>query len=167
MKGIVPIIIVVILIALIATMFFSMGEVQDMTVVKKGTAAGKPVEMVEGHFQCSECGMIINNLQFAAQVTSTAGKTWFFDDHGCMAAWISRGEFQEEPALWVPDLVTGEWIDGRAAWYSRTDSTPMSYGFGAYSTPSDQYIDFATMQMLMLKGETFANPSVRKELLGN
>ena len=165
MKAAGPIIVIVLLVVLIGIMFFSMGEVQEMTVVKQGNATGKPVDMVKDRYQCSECGMVINNFKFAAQVISVDGKTWFFDDHGCMALWVRNGDFRKEPAIWVPDLLTGEWIDGRTAWYSRTDSTPMMYGFGAYSAHAEGYVDFPAMQDLMLKGETFANPSVRKALL--
>ena len=138
-----------------------------MTVVQQGNASHRPVEMVRGKFQCSECGMIINDLNFAAQITSHVGKTWFFDDHGCMAVWEKRLELDQTPAIWVPDLLTGEWIDGRTAWYSRTDSTPMMYGFGAYSEQAEDMVDYMSMQTFMLRGETFANPAVRKQLLGD
>lgn len=136
-----------------------------MTVVKEANTNNKPVEMDTEHFQCSECGMIIGDLRFAAQVVSGDGRTWFFDDHGCMAVWESAADFDHEPKIWVPDLISDQWIDGRIAWYSRTDTTPMSYGFGAYSERSDGYVDFETMQSLMLRGETLANPETYRELL--
>ncbi|MCF7807278.1 MAG: nitrous oxide reductase accessory protein NosL [Candidatus Marinimicrobia bacterium] len=167
MRFAVPLIIILLLITLISVMFLSMGDVQEMTVVYPDNMSKDPVEMDREHFQCSECGMVISDLHFAAQIVSADGKTWFFDDLGCMAAWEKGARFDYEPTIWVPDLISGEWIDGRTAWYSRTDTTPMSYGFGAYSVKSEQYVDFESMQKHMLRGETLANPEIRRELLEN
>ena len=164
MKYVTPIIIVIILIAMITVLFFSMGEVQEMTVVYEGNITKQPIEMKVNHFQDSECGMIIDELSFASQVVAPDGRTWFFHDHGSMAAWLKNKPFRDEAVIWVHDLITGNWIDGRKAWYSRTDNTPMMYGFGAYSEKLDGFIDFETMQDYMIKGKTLLNPEIRKQL---
>lgn len=166
MKNLRPILIVLGLIVIIISLFSLMGKSQQMIVVYEGNLNKSPVKMVEGHFQGSECGMVINDLNFASQIVAPSGKTWFFDDHGCMAAWLAARPFKQEAIIWVKDLDSGEWIDGRGAWYSRTDQTPMSYGFGAYAVNRDSLIDFSTMQQAMLKGETLANLEFRKQLLG-
>jgi len=166
MKYILPISIVIILIVIIASVFVSLESVQQMTVVREGNLKQQPLEMIQGRFQCSQCGMIINDLSFASQVAAADGKTWFFDDHGCMAAWLVARRFEKAPRIWVPDLETGVWIDGRQAWYSRTDNTPMSSGFGAYSVRKEGFINFSTMQSYRMKGETLSNPLVKKQLLG-
>jgi len=166
MKAItVPIIVFSILI-IIVLIFVGMGKSQQMIVVYEGNANRDPVKMTAGKFQGSECGMLINDLRFASQVVAPDGKTWFFDDNGCMAAWLSDKPFKDEVIIWVKDLPTDEWIDGKLAWYSRTDATPMSYGFGAYRTYQDGYIVFADMQQAMLKGETMANLEFSKQLMG-
>ena len=165
MKTIKPIIIILMLIVVIITIFSLLGKSQQMTVVYEGNTSKQPVKMTVGKFQGSECGMVINDLNFASQIVAPDGKTWFFDDHGCMAAWLSARPFKDEAIVWVKDLPSGEWIDGRHAWYSRTDQTPMSYGFGAYKTYQDSFIDFTIMQQAMLNGETMANLSFRKQLL--
>lgn len=167
MKYFKPIIIILIFITIIILVFTSLGTTQQMVVVLEGNHDKQPVPMVPGKFQGSECGMVINDLDFASQVIAPDGKTWFFDDHGCMAAWLSARPFKNEAVIWVKDLQTMTWIDGRKASYSRTDQTPMSYGFGAYSDTSAVRIDFDSMQMAMLKGETMANLSFRKQLLGD
>jgi len=160
-----PILIILILIGIIIGIFSLMGKSQQMIVVYEGNDSKQPLEMTVGRFQDGECGMLINDLNFASQVVAPDGKTWFFDDHGCMAAWLSARPFKDEAIIWVKDLPSGEWIDGSHAWYSRTDQTPMSYGFGAYKTYQEGLIDFATMQQAMLKGETMANLSYRKQLM--
>ncbi len=166
MKYIKPIIIILVIMAVIILIFSTMGTSQQMVVVYEGNHSKAPIEMVVGKFQGSECGMVINDLQFASQVVGPDGKTWFFDDHGCMAAWLNNKPFANEATIWVKDLPSNTWIDGRKAWYSRTDSTPMSYGFGAYLNNDETHIDFSTMQQAMLRGETYANLEFRQELLG-
>ncbi len=165
MKFIVPIIIVLVLITIIGVMFISLGNLQRMTVVYEGNTTRQPIELTLGQFQDSECGMVIDDLGFASQVIAPDGRTWFFHDHGGMAAWLKTRPFQEEAVIWVHDLESGHWIDGRTAWYSRTDETPMLYGFGAYHTRRAGLIDFDTMQRYMLRGETIANPAIRKQLM--
>jgi len=83
-----------------------------------------------------------------------------------MAAWLKNKIFRDEAVIWVKDRENGRWIDGRTAWYSRTDHTPMLYGFGAYQIKQIGYIDFDTMCDYMLKGKTIANPAYREEILG-
>ena len=165
MKALKLILFIVGLLVAIIALFIRLGRSQDLIVVYQGNAARTPIAMISGKFQGSQCGMLINNLHFASQVVAADGRTWFFDDHGCMAAWISSKPFQQEAIIWGHDLSSGAWINGRQAWYSRTDTTPMSYGFGAYKDYQEGRIDFQTMQGAMLKGETLANLAYRKELL--
>jgi len=61
---------------------------------------------------------------------------------------------------------THKWIDGRKAFYSLNDITPMGYGFGAYEKNRDTFVDYETMRLKMLRGETMNNPKIKKQLLG-
>jgi len=158
--------VVLTLLTFVVILFVSLGNTQQMVVVYESNVSLLPIELKPGKYQCSECGMIINDLNFASQVIAPKGKTWFFDDHGCMAVWVNARPFKDEAVIWVACLNTGGWIDGRKARYSRTDITPMSYGFGAYTGIRESHIDFNTMQRLMAKGETLANPAYRKQILG-
>ena len=166
MKFVAPAIIVFILIGIIVTMFISMGNVQNMIVVQEGNFDHQPIDMALNRFQDSECGMVIDNLNFASQVIAPDGKTWFFHDHGGMAAWLKTRPFENDATIWVHDLDSGQWINGRTAWYSRTDETPMLYGFGAYQSKQTGFVDFMSMQRYMLRGETIANPAIRRQLMG-
>jgi len=166
MKYTTPIVIVIIFVSMVTALFFSIGSTQQMTVVYEGNLTKRPIEMVLNQFQDSECGMIIDDLAFASQVIAPDGKTWFFHDHGGMAAWLKTKSFRENAVIWVHDLDSGDWIDARKAWYSRTDHTPMLYGFGAYSLKQNGFIDFETMQLFMARGETIANPKYREQILG-
>ena len=69
--------------------------------------------------------------------------------------------------LWVHARDTGDWVDGRRAWYARTAETPMEYGFAAHRDSQSGFVDFTTMTLYMRRGENLTNPYVRKELLGD
>ena len=60
---------------------------------------------------------------------------------------------------------TKRWVDAKDAFYSLADDTPMGYGFGAYEKMSEGMIDFDTMRLRVLRGETLQNPAIRKQLL--
>lgn len=166
MKQLLPILLILILVASIVILFLSVGKTQQLIVVVEGNDARKPIDMVLNKYQDGECGMIIDDLQYASQVISPDGKTWFFHDHGGMAAWLNTKSFAQDAVVWVWDRKDQAWINGRTAWYSRLEETPMYYGFGAYSDSSEGYVHFEQMQTHMLRGETMADPAYRQYLLG-
>ena len=156
-----------VIIAIIVVLFISMSNVQNMTVVYTGNIDKKPIEIKLYKFQDSDCGMVIDDITYTSQVIAPDGKTWFFHDHGGMVHWLENKTFKNEAVIWVMTKDTKKYIDGRKAWYSRTDATPMLYGFGAYENKQEQFIDFETMSLYMLRGEHLANPHIKKKLLGN
>lgn len=166
MKKLTPILTVLFIVAMIAALFVSMSTSQNMTVVYTGNVEKKPVKIVLGKFQDSDCGMVIDDITYSSQVVAPDGKTWFFHDHGGMVNWIKDKGFKDRAVIWVYAKDTKRYIDGRAAWYSRTDNTPMFYGFGAYENKKDGLIDFDTMFLHMVRGEHLANPKIKKQLLG-
>ncbi len=149
---------------LIGIVFISMSKSQNMIVVTTGNFDKKPLEIKLGHFQDSDCGMVIHSLDYASEVVDKDGKTWFFHDHGGMVKWLESKEFKDETTIWVWAKDAKKWIDGRKAWYSKTDTTPMRYGFGAYENKSDDFVSFDEMSLKMLRGENLTNPNVRKQL---
>ena len=165
MKKILPIITIFIIVTIIVVLFLSMSTKQNMTVVYVGNTSKQPIKIVLKKFQDSDCGMIIDDLTYASQVISPTGKTWFFHDHGGMVNWIKNKSFKDDAIIWVMAKDTKRYIDGRSAWYSRTDNTPMLYGFGAYEHKKDGLINFDTMFLHMVRGEHMGNPKIRKMLL--
>jgi hypothetical protein len=166
MKKFTPILTVLFIVAVIAALFISMSTSQNMTVVYTGNKDKKPIKIELGKFQDSDCGMVIDDISYASQVVSPNGKTWFFHDHGGMVNWIKNKDFKEDAVIWVMTKDTKRYINGRKAWFSRTDETPMFYGFGAYENKKEGLIDFETMFLHMVRGEHLANPKIRKQLLG-
>jgi hypothetical protein len=110
--------------------------------------------------------MVIDDLSYASEVVAPDGKTWFFHDHGGFVHWLSDKKFKDEAVIWAMSRDTKRFIDARKAFYSLTDTTPMGYGFGAYEHNASGRIDFKTMSLRMLRGETLNNPSIKKQLLG-
>jgi len=150
--------------ALIIILFVSMSKTQQMVVIQSGNKEAIPLEIKLGHFQDSDCGMVIDILTYASQVINKEGKTWFFHDHGGMVRWLDAKTFKDEATIWVWAKDTNQWINGKKAWYSRNDKTPMNYGFGAYEHYQNGFIDFEDMRLKMKRGENLTNPFVAKEL---
>ncbi len=166
MKKILPFITLIVRIAIIIIIFLSMSNKKQMVVLKEGNNTLTPLEIILGKYQDSDCGMIIDKIDFVSQVVAPDGKTWFFHDHGGMAHWLEDKSFKNSAKIWVMSKDTNKYIDGRSAWYSRTDLTPMGYGFGAYENKQDGFISFEEVALKVLRNEDLRNPYIKKELLG-
>lgn len=166
MKKFTPILIILVLVAIIVTLFLSLGKVQNMIVIQEGNIKQLPIDMELNKYQDSFCGMVITELDYASEVIASDGKTWFFHDHGDFVEWLEDKRFKDSAKIWVMSRDTHRWIDGRKAYYSLNEETPMGYGFGAYEHKKDSLVDFDTMRLKVLRGETMNNPLIRKKLLG-
>lgn len=167
MKKLAPILITTLLLAIIAIVVISRAKQVRHVTVLKGNTARQPVEIVLDHYQDTQCGMLLEKIEDTAQAVAPDGRTWFFDDVGCLALWYGDNPQREQMVLWVYTRDTERWIDAHAAWYSRTDETVMLYGVAAYEKKRDAFIDFEEMVRKMLRGENLTNPYTRKELLGD
>lgn len=166
MKKILPFLTLIIIIAIIIIIFLSMSNTKQMVVLKEGNTTQTPLEIVLGKYQDSDCGMTIEDMTYVSQVVSSDGKTWFFHDHGGMANWLKDKSFKDNAKIWVMSKDSKKYIDARTAWFSRTDTTPMGYGFGAYEIKQDGFISFDEMLLKVLRNEDLRNPYIKKELLG-
>ncbi|WP_368030013.1 hypothetical protein [Arcobacter sp. s6] len=166
MKKILPILTLVTIIAIIIIIFLSMSNKKQMTVIHTGNHTHQAVEIIPNHFQDTQCGMTITTTKHSAQAVSPDGRTWFFDDVGCLVLWYNNIKFQKEAILWVYTNDTNEYIDARTAWFSRIDTTPMGHGFGSYKNKQDNFITFDEVVLKVLRNEDLRNPYIRKELLG-
>ena len=165
MKKITPFLVVITLIIIIVSIFLSLASTDRMVVVHEGNLKRIPIEMELNRYQDSDCGMLIVDLHYASQVIAKDGKTWFFHDHGGFVNWLKDKEFKDDVLIWVMSKDTKKWIDATKAYYSLTDVTPMGYGFGAYEKKLNGYIDYETMSLRMLRGETMNNHFIKQQLL--
>ena len=166
LKKLLPFTIVGILVSAIIIVFLSLAKNQNMTVIHEGNLDRLPINMKLNKYQDSDCGMVIEDLDYASQVVALDGKTWFFHDHGGYVNWLKDKSFKDDVVIWVMAKDTKRWINAKDASFTLTDETPMGYGFGAHENKSDKMIDFDTMTLKMLRGETMNNPQIRKQLLG-
>ena len=165
MKNKTSVIFIFIFVLIIVGVFLSLSTIEHMTTVYLGNKSKQPIKIELGKFQDSDCGMVIDDISYASEVVAPDGKTWFFHDHGGMVHWLSNKPFKDKAVIWTYTKDTKQWKDGRKLWYSRTDNTPMGYGFGAYEYKKDGMIDFKTMSLYMLRGENLTNPLIKKQLL--
>jgi len=166
MKKFAPVLIVAAIVGIIVVLFLSLSKSQNMVVIKEGNLKKVPLKMEINKCQDSFCGMVITELDYASQVIAPDGKTWFFHDHGDFVEWLKDKSFAKDAVIWVMSRDTHRWINGRKAYYTVNEITPMGYGFGAYEKKGKGMIDFETMRLKVLRGETMKNPKIRKQLLG-
>jgi len=126
----------------------------------------KPLEFKDNTVQCPQCYMYLVGKKHTAQAIDEAHKTHFFDDPGCLILW-ARDQKKELKTLtlWVFAMDSEKWIDMKKAYYDIKEITPMEYGFAAYESSKEGFITFEEMQLRMLRGETMANPKIKKNLL--
>jgi len=142
---------------------------------------------------CLECKMMVKNVRNSAQVITPNGKTYFFNDIGCMIKWVNRQEDYEEKELvmyvFIPECSC--YMNAYEAWYIRDGITPLGYGVVAFGTymeaqrsdllsSSIEYgyknfngneeaekviYEFDAVKKFVLRGETLLHPLLRKKLL--
>lgn len=164
MKKIIPILIILLFVVVITFIFLSLGKTQHMVVIKEGNLKQIPLDIALHKYQDGYCGMVIDDLKYASQIVSKDGKTWFFHDHGDFVLWLENKPFKNDAKIWVMSRDTHQWIDGRRAYYSRDEVTPMGFGFGAYEKKQEGLVDFEQMCLFTLRGETMQDPKIRKIL---
>jgi nitrous oxide reductase accessory protein NosL len=154
------------IIAIITILFISMAKKEKMVTTIDNNSAKKALPITPNHYVDTQCAMTITSQNHACEVVSPSGKTWFFDDIGCLVKWLESKEFKDDAVLWTHAEDTQNWIDAKKAWYVRDDHTPMHYGFGAREEKKEGMLDFQQMRLMMLRGENMTDPRIRKQLLG-
>ena len=110
--------------------------------------------------------MFLVQKEFTAEAITPDYKTHFFDDVGCMILWAEEKAFSSDTIYWIYSQDSKRWIDAKKAYYSINDKTPMEYGFAGYEKNKLGFIDYETMRLRMLRGETMLDPKIRKKILG-
>jgi nitrous oxide reductase accessory protein NosL len=166
MKKILPLLVTILFMAIVAMIVISMAKEEQPVTIIKGNIEQKALPIKLNFTNDTECKMLIRSEENAAQVVAPDGRTWFFDDPGCMVLWLEGKPFKKEAKLWVHSIDTHQWIDAKKAHYGITDHTAMHYGFGARERSTKQSIDYEEMRLRMLRGENLTDPKIRKKLIG-
>ena len=165
MKKLAPLFTTITIMAIIMIIFFALAKQEQMITVYKDNLTQEPLILKLHHLQDPQCAMVVEKNEFAAQLAAKSGKTWVFDDIGCLILWYHDKVFSDAPKLWVYTLDSLKWIDARKAHYSTNENSPMLHGFGAYEFPGATLIDYEEMRLRVLRGEDMSNPLIRKKLL--
>lgn len=90
-------------------------------------ASQPPAASLQPSTPCSYCRMTVSDQKVAAQIAAPGEDPRFFDDIGCLAAYLREHPLPGGAVAYVGDHQTGTWVDARVAVYSRGDSlaTPM------------------------------------------
>jgi len=166
MKKLAPIFTTILIMAIIMILFFSLAQKEQMITLYKENYTQEPLKLKLHHLQDPQCAMVVEKNEFAAQLAAKSGKTWVFDDIGCLVLWLDDKVFIDAPKIWVYTMDSKKWIPANKAHYSTTERTPMLHGFGAYESPKEGLIDYEEMRQRVLRGEDMTNPIIRKKLLG-
>ena len=159
-------ILISILVGLLLLLFSTTGFEKSI-VVSENNIEKKALPIKLNHYTDRYCNMKIVDINYTAEAIISDGKTFFFDDVGCMVSWLKEQKNQDSVVLWVWAKDKQKYIDAKGAWYSTNEITPMEYGFGAYQDKQKDYIDFETMRLKVYRGETLQNDILRKKEIGN
>jgi len=151
--------------AVVVILFLSLAKEGGPKYVYKDNTKREPIEIKAKEYQCSECNMDIEDLNYTAELITKDGVTYFFDDIGCVVLWL-KDHSPKDSKIVTKTLDTNRWIDIKRAYYSRTVPSPMGYGMGAYEHNGSGLILYEEMRLLMLQGKTLHDPFVKKSLLG-
>jgi len=149
--------------SIIVLLFLSQAGQSGPKYVSKGNIEHTPLPLKPLEYKCSECDMDVEDMHHVAQIITQEGITYFFDDIGCVVLWLKSHPIHNF-FLYTKTKDTDEWIDAKSGWYSRTDTTPMGYGFGAYQKMDKNRIDYDQMAEYMLQGRHLHDPFVKKSL---
>lgn len=96
-------------------------------------AGSRPFPIAIGEDGCDHCHMTVIDPRYTAELLTTTGKGYRFDDIACLAAFLAGGTVPRERQgqAWVNDFLhPGQWLKAEDAAYLQSDSlhTPMGSG---------------------------------------
>lgn len=108
--------------------------------VATACAAPAPRAIAYDTDECAHCHMTIADPRLAAELVTGTGKTYVFDDPGCLADFLAAGRVDASAihSLWIADYTSpdGRLLPADQAWLVRSDAirTPMDHGLAATPT---------------------------------
>jgi copper chaperone NosL len=88
-----------------------------------------PVDPVWGKQACESCRMLVSDPFYAAELVDDRGQRHFFDDIGCLDAYLAERPRLTARAMWVHS--GSRWVEAASARYTSGAASPMAYGFAA------------------------------------
>ncbi|MBF0279696.1 MAG: nitrous oxide reductase accessory protein NosL [SAR324 cluster bacterium] len=130
---------------------------------KKQNPDQLPVEVSWDRDVCTECGMVISDHRYAAQIINREGRAFVFDDIGCAVNWLKNKSWKNQARIWISDFETQQWIDvEKAYWRFGDPNTPMGYGFVATMQKIDSPLEFNKVRHQIENDQTLKQKHLQK-----
>lgn len=103
--------------------------------------------------------MTVLDPKLASQLLAFGEEPRFFDDLGCLAAYLSTHPAEEGATTYVADHATGEWVEASRAVYGRDEAlaTPMNSHLFAYATEAARAGDPGVKGQVVTYAEVFGS----------
>jgi copper chaperone NosL len=84
--------------------------------------------------------MAVSDRRFAAQIVAPREEPRFFDDIGCLRAYLEAQRLADGSAVFVASYASKSWVPAHAAVYVKHDAiqTPMGSHYVAYADRSER-----------------------------
>jgi copper chaperone NosL len=123
-------------------------------------AAPAPVPVDTRNDQCRHCQMMVSSRLFASEIVAPGEEPLFFDDLGCLAAWLQEKPLATGAVIYVADHRTGDWVPATRAVFSRVPNveTPMGSRIVAHADEMSRSQDQAASGGTVLSREEALGP---------
>ena len=117
-----------------------------MCLAVVGCQAGvpTPATLDEANEHCRFCRMAVSSQRFAAQLVAPREEPMFFDDLGCLRAFLEgKPTLRSGTVAYVADHRTRTWLPAERALYTRNDAvaTPMGSHVIAHASDASREAD--------------------------
>jgi len=113
------------------------------------TSSDAVVEPVWGKEPCAHCAMVLSDKRFGAQLVTSDGDRFTFDDVGCMVLFFEERNVVAKRA-WVRDGEAGRWVDAAHARYVAGAKSPMDFGYEARAATDGSGVACSDMRQTVL-----------------
>jgi len=112
------------------TMIVAMAVLLAVAIAGCGDRKYEPRAINADTDKCAQCNMQVKDDAFAVQLTTKDGKTYTFDDIGCMHKWKQAHAEAKIGGQFVRDFRDLTWVAYEDAYYAYDASfrSPMAYG---------------------------------------
>ncbi|MBX3462768.1 MAG: hypothetical protein KF830_06330 [Planctomycetes bacterium] len=134
---------------LLGVVLSAVGGAIAWSVLASSKLPDGPVDIVWDKAACAACGMHVGEPPFAAQLTTTDGRTHAFDDPGCLFLWVEEHR-PEVHTTYFRDHRADRWIAESRVAFVAVEPSPMGFGLGAVDvgTPGAIGLDAARARCL-------------------
>lgn len=120
-----------------------------------------PAPLDVGRQPCDHCRMTVSDARFAAQLVAPGEEPRFFDDLGCLSAYLpDQTDLPPGAIAYVADHRTGDWVPAGAAVYTRVEAlaTPMSSHLIAHGSAASREADPAARDGVTVSSSELFGP---------